>query len=142
MCSFKLYLPRLNCLRKEGKCMRFMRLLKFRRRSLRNNRKLSKGLKKTYVKETSRYRFISSTFVSSCKRMMPKGKRPNKGSSRSRRSSTKKSKKYRSLNSRSVLHTKSNKNSTEKFPPYANTNNTYKKCELHTAISTLRCLIF
>jgi hypothetical protein len=59
-----------------------------------DTRKTSKPKRKTSGNATWRYRYISSIFANTYRRMIPRGRRPKRGSSKTSRSSIKRKKKY------------------------------------------------
>lgn len=77
-----------------------MRLLKFKNRNLKNNKKLSKGFNKTFVKEIYKYKFISSIFVNFYSKMMPSVKKPKKDLIKSRKFTKRKKNKFKNLNNK------------------------------------------
>lgn len=100
MFNFKLYLQLQNSFKKEEKCTKFMKHLKYKNNSLKNNKKLSKELKKTFVKEIYKSKFILLIFVSFYSKTMRSVKRLNRDLIKSNRSTKRNKNKSKSFNNK------------------------------------------
>ena len=100
MFNLRPYLQQRNSSKKEEKCMKSIRPLKFRNRNLKNNKKLSKESNKTFVKEIYKYKYISSISVSFYSKMMPSVKKPKKDLIKSRKFTKRNKNKSKNFNNK------------------------------------------
>ncbi len=142
MFNFRLFHPLQNFYKKEGKCIKFIKLFKFRNNNSKNNKKHLKVFKKILEKEIYKFKYIWLIFVNFYNKMMQKEKRHNKDSNKNKRYTTRNKNKYKNYSNRFLILIKSNKNLIEKLDHCVNINNIYKRCDLLIMTNIHKCQIY